>query len=109
MRAEAPLAIVTTHQRKSTCRGGGTHPAPGGGGTRAGAIAAFRASWASSATSSAPRPCAPPCGGTACRLLRFGDERRWGEFITCHKEQLLVCDFFTVETLSLKTLHVLFF
>ena len=33
----------------------------------------------------------------------------WRDFITRHKEQLLACDFFTVETLSLKTLYVLFF
>ncbi len=33
----------------------------------------------------------------------------WRDFITRHKEQLLACDFFTVETLFLKTLHVLFF
>ncbi len=33
----------------------------------------------------------------------------WGAFIRAHKEQLLACDFFTVETLGLKTLHVLFF
>ena len=33
----------------------------------------------------------------------------WREFITRHKEQLLACDFFTVETLALKTLHILFF
>ena len=33
----------------------------------------------------------------------------WRDFIRAHKEQLLACDFFTVETLWLKTLHVLFF
>jgi len=33
----------------------------------------------------------------------------WREFINRHKDQLLACDFFTVETLCLKTLHVLFF
>jgi len=33
----------------------------------------------------------------------------WREFIRAHKDQLLACDFFTVETLFLKTLHVLFF
>jgi len=33
----------------------------------------------------------------------------WRAFINRHKEQLLACDFFTVETLALKTLHVLFF
>src|SRR4051794_27292439 len=33
----------------------------------------------------------------------------WGDFLLRHKEQLLACDFFTIETLWLKTLHVLFF
>jgi hypothetical protein len=33
----------------------------------------------------------------------------WCEFIKCHKEQLLACDFFTVETLLLKTIYILFF
>src|SRR3954470_3492285 len=33
----------------------------------------------------------------------------WREFINRHKDQLLACDFFPVETLFLKTLHVLFF
>jgi putative transposase len=33
----------------------------------------------------------------------------WRAFIQRHKGQLLACDFFTVETLWLKTLHVLFF
>jgi hypothetical protein len=33
----------------------------------------------------------------------------WRDFIKRHGDQLLACDFFTVETLLLKTLHVLFF
>jgi transposase InsO family protein len=33
----------------------------------------------------------------------------WHQFITRHTDQLLACDFFTVETLFLKTIHVLFF
>ena len=33
----------------------------------------------------------------------------WRDFIRAHKDQLLACDFFTVETLFLKTLHILFF
>jgi len=33
----------------------------------------------------------------------------WRDFIQRHKDQLLACDFFTVETLWLKTLHILFF
>jgi putative transposase len=33
----------------------------------------------------------------------------WRGFIARHKDQLLACDFFTVETLFLKTVHVLFF
>jgi len=33
----------------------------------------------------------------------------WRDFIQRHREVLVACDFFTVETLLLKTLHVLFF
>jgi len=33
----------------------------------------------------------------------------WRAFLQQHKDQLLACDFFTVETLWLKTLHILFF
>jgi putative transposase len=33
----------------------------------------------------------------------------WRAFLRQHQHQLLECDFFTVETLRLKTLHVLFF
>ena len=33
----------------------------------------------------------------------------WRDFIRYHQDQLLACDFFTVETLFLKTIHVLFF
>jgi len=33
----------------------------------------------------------------------------WRAFLAQHREQILACDFFTVETLFLKTLHVLFF
>ena len=38
---------------------------------------------------------------------RRGDS--WRAFLRRHGEQLLACDFFTVETLFLQTLHVLFF
>ncbi|MCP4164591.1 MAG: transposase [Chloroflexi bacterium] len=33
----------------------------------------------------------------------------WGAFLNHYKEQMLACDFFTVETMALKTLYVLFF
>ena len=33
----------------------------------------------------------------------------WRDFLRRHRDQLLACDFFTVETLSLKTMHDLFF
>jgi putative transposase len=33
----------------------------------------------------------------------------WRQFLTQHRDAVLACDFFTVETLFLKTLHVLFF
>src|SRR3954447_1685383 len=33
----------------------------------------------------------------------------WRQFLAQHRDVVLACDFFTVETLFLKTLHVLFF
>ncbi len=33
----------------------------------------------------------------------------WQQFLAQHRDAVLACDFFTVETLFLKTLHVLFF
>ena len=33
----------------------------------------------------------------------------WGAFLNHYKAQMLACDFFTVETITLKTLYVLFF
>src|SRR5262249_18768666 len=33
----------------------------------------------------------------------------WRSFLRRHQDQILACDFFTVETLFLKTIHVLFF
>src|SRR5919199_6542226 len=38
---------------------------------------------------------------------RRGDS--WRDFLARHREQLLACDFFTVETLFLRTVYVLFF
>jgi putative transposase len=35
--------------------------------------------------------------------------RPWRQFLAQHRDAVLACDFFTVETLFLKTLHVLFF
>ncbi len=36
-------------------------------------------------------------------------ESSWRAFLTHYKEQFLACDFFTIETLGLRTLYVLFF
>ena len=36
-------------------------------------------------------------------------QRSWREFVRQHAEQMLACDFFTVETVWLQRLHVLFF
>jgi putative transposase len=33
----------------------------------------------------------------------------WRAFLAQHRDQLVACDFFTVETLFLKTVYVLFF
>ncbi len=38
-----------------------------------------------------------------------GGSVSWQQLMTHYKEQLLACDFFTVETLTLQTLYVLFF
>ena len=40
---------------------------------------------------------------------RSRDGTPWRAFLARHKDQILACDFFTVETVFLKTLHVLFF
>jgi putative transposase len=40
---------------------------------------------------------------------RVQQSSTWRAFLRQHKQQLLACDFFTVETLRLKTLYVLFF
>ena len=41
--------------------------------------------------------------------VRARQRSTWRAFLRQHQQQLLACDFFTVETLSLKTLYVLFF
>ena len=41
--------------------------------------------------------------------LRARQSSTWRAFLRQHQQQLLACDFFTVETLRLKTLYVLFF
>lgn len=41
--------------------------------------------------------------------LRTRQSSTWRAFLHQHQQQLLACDFFTVETLRLKTLYVLFF
>jgi hypothetical protein len=38
-----------------------------------------------------------------------GSSTSWQHLMRHYKDQLLACDFFTVETLCLKTLYVLFF
>ncbi len=40
---------------------------------------------------------------------RRGRATTWRRFLSHHQDQLLACDFFTVETLCLKTVYVLFF
>ena len=41
--------------------------------------------------------------------LRGRRASTWRQFLAQHRDTMLACDFFTVETLFLKTLHVLFF
>lgn len=40
---------------------------------------------------------------------RRGSSSSWRHLMTHYQEQILACDFFTIETLFLKTLYVLFF
>ncbi len=40
---------------------------------------------------------------------RANQESTWCTFLAHYKDQILACDFFTVETLCLKTIYVLFF
>ena len=74
-------------------------------------MAVSRASCANSATRSGAPRSATCSGGTACRPPRPRRRRpsTWRAFLRRHQDQLLACDFFTVETLFLKTVFVLFF
>ena len=47
--------------------------------------------------------------GVAPAPERQRQSSTWRAFLRRHQDQVLACDFFTVETLCLKTLHVLFF
>ncbi len=42
-------------------------------------------------------------------IVRLVKENPWGTFLNHYKQQMLACDFFTVETVWLQTLYVLFF
>jgi len=41
--------------------------------------------------------------------LQRGRAATWRDFVRTHKDQLLACDFFTVETVFLQSLYALFF
>jgi hypothetical protein len=49
------------------------------------------------------------CCATALTLLLVGPAPTWTEFLQSQAEGILACDFFTVETIRLKTIYVLFF
>ena len=77
----------------------------------AGATAAFKANWPSwdyTIGRSTVRDVLKRSG------IRPAPQRRrqpstWGSFLRRHQDQILACDFFTVETIFLKTIYVLFF
>jgi len=68
-----------------------------------GAIAAFRASCSSSATESRRPPSAASSVAIACLRHQDAEGPTWAQFLNAHAMATLACDFFTVDTVLLRT------
>jgi len=67
-------------------------------------------SWSASAIRSPPARCGRSCTRRASTLHRDGTGPTWQHFLTAQGRRTIVaCDFFTVDTVFLKRIYVLFF
>ncbi len=75
------------------------------------AMASWKGRWASLATSSGVRPFAMCSSASVFHQppTRGRQGSSWRTFLTHYKDQMVACDFFTVETAWLKTIYILFF